>query len=176
MRGERAFGGWKALANGGVLLLPILVWNAVFTPALPPALGSAEFWRDIPPAVAYGENAFRGAVVVLPFLMPIELSTTGERRGLWFFIAGAVVYFAAWLPLMLTPASAWSTNWIGFLAPAYTPALWLTGIGLTCRRLYWRLPYRFWIYIALGFAFVAFHVTHAVIAYERVSGGAAAPA
>ncbi len=160
---------WRFVASCGLLILPILLWNVAFTRYLPPALGPAEFWRDIPPVVAYGENAFRVAVVVLPFLMPLDLSTAARRRELWFFVAGMLVYFAAWIPLMLAPHSPWSTSWFGFLAPAYTPFLWLAGIGLVGRKLYWRLPYRPWVYLALGTAFVAFHVTHAAIVYARVS-------
>lgn len=41
----------------GLLSVPILVWNIALTRFLPLPLASAEFWRDIPPLVAYGENA-----------------------------------------------------------------------------------------------------------------------
>lgn len=159
---------WRYVANCGLLLLPILLWNVAFTRYLPPALGSAEFWRDIPPVVAYGENAFRIAVVTLPFLMPLDLSTATQRRGLWLFVAGTLLYFAAWIPLMLAPQSPWSTSWIGFLAPAYTPLLWLAGVGLVGREFYGRLPYSPWLYVALAAGFVAFHLTHAAIVYMRV--------
>jgi hypothetical protein len=172
--GARAPSAWRFVASCGLLTLPILLWNAAFTHYLPPALGSSEFWRGIPPAVTLGENGFRFAVVLLPFLMPLDLSTAAQRRGLWLFAGGMLVYFAAWIPLMLAPEAPWSTSSIGFLAPAYTPLLWLAGIGLIGRRLYWPSPYRPWIYIALSCAFVAFHTTHAAIVYARLSVAAEA--
>jgi hypothetical protein len=49
---------------------------------LPPALASNAFSRDIPPLVTYGENTLRIVVMILPFLMPLEVATAGQRRGL----------------------------------------------------------------------------------------------
>jgi hypothetical protein len=68
---------------------------------------------------------------------------------------------------MIFPQSRWSTSWLGFLAPAYTPLIWLTGLGLTGRRFYWPWPYRWWLYVGLACGFVALHVTHASIVYAR---------
>lgn len=151
----------------GVLTVPILVWNAVCTRFLPPALASHEFSRDIPPLVMYGENTLRIVVMVLPFVMPLEVVTRGQRRGLLLFAVGTVFYVLAWVPLMIAPQSPWSTSWLGFVAPAYTPIVWLTGLGLVGRRLYVPSPYRRWMYIALACGFVVFHVTHASIVYAR---------
>ena len=160
--------GWlRYVLSCGLLTVPILVWNVVFTRFLPPALGSPEFWRGIPPLVGYGENSLRLAVVVLPFLMPLDLPTIAERRGLVVFVTGALVYFVSWIPLMIAPQSHWSTSPLGFLAPAYTPLIWLAGIGLMGRTLYGGWPYQWWIYIALACGFVAFHVIHARIVYAR---------
>ncbi|HEX4950830.1 MAG TPA: hypothetical protein VFZ34_29485 [Blastocatellia bacterium] len=151
----------------GLLTVPIFVWNLVFTRFLPPALGSDEFWREIPPLVAYGENSLRIVVFVLPFLMPLEVTTVAQRRGLLLFVVGIVLYFMAWLALMLFPQSWWSTSRAGFLAPAYTPLIWLIGLGLVGHRLYWNLPYRWWGYVVLACGFTALHVTHASIVYAR---------
>lgn len=56
----------------GLLTVPIFAWNIIFACYLPPALATDEFWRDIPLLVEYGENGFRFAIVVLPFLMPLK--------------------------------------------------------------------------------------------------------
>jgi hypothetical protein len=149
-----------------VLTVPILVWNVVCTRFLPPALASSEFSRAIPPLVTYGENTLRIVVMTLPFLMPLD-ATAGQRRGLRLFAVGTLLYVLAWVPLMIEPQSAWSTSWLGFVAPAYTPLVWLTGLGLIGRRLYLPSPYRRWMYVALACGFVAFHVTHASIVYAR---------
>lgn len=151
----------------GVLTVPILVWNVVCTRFLPPALASNEFSRDIPPLVTYGENTLRMVVMVLPFLMPLEVATGGQRRGLLLFTVGTVFYVLAWVPLMIAPQSGWSTSWLGFVAPAYTPIVWLTGLGLVGRRLYVPSPYRRWMYVALACVFIAFHLTHTSIVYAR---------
>ena len=61
----------------------------------------------------------------------------------------------------------WSTSRAGFLAPAYTPLLWLIGLGLTGGRLYGPVPFKPWIYLVLACVFVAVHVTHAHLVYTR---------
>jgi hypothetical protein len=150
----------RYILSCGVLTVPILVWNIVCTRFLPPALASNELSRDIPPLVTYGENMLRIVVMVLPFLMPLDVATGGERRGLLPFVVGTLLYFLAWIPLMIARDSRWSTSWPGFVAPAYTPIVWLTGLGLIGSRLYVPSPFRRWMYIALACGFVAFHVTH----------------
>ena len=151
----------------GVLTVPILLWNVMFTRFLPPALASTEFSQDIPPLVAYAENALRIVLMVLPFLMPLEVNTDGQRQGLLLFVFGTLLYFLAWVPLMIAPQSSWSTSWPGFVAPAYIPLVWLVGVGLIGRRLYVPSPYRWWMYVALACGFIAFHVTHTSIVYAR---------
>jgi hypothetical protein len=70
----------RYVVSCGVLTVPILVWNVVFTRFLPPALASDEFVQAIPPLVTYGENTLRILVMILPFLMPLEVKTGGQRR------------------------------------------------------------------------------------------------
>ena len=135
----------RYVVSCGVLTVPIVVWNLALTRFLPPALASHEFSRDIPPLVTYGENTLRIAVMVVPFLMPLEVATVGQRRGVRLFVVGTIVYFLSWLPLMIVPQSPWSTSWLGFVAPAYTPLVWLVGLGLIGRRLYVPLPFRQWV-------------------------------
>lgn len=151
----------------GVLMLPIFLWNVLLGPFLPPILQTEEFWRDIPPLVTYGENAFRLFIDILPFFMPLELLTGVQRRGLILFSVGLVAYILAWLALILFPQSQWSLSWVGVLAPAYTPLVWLTGLGLLGRRLYWTCSYRWWMYLWLAAGFTVFHVTHVGIVYIR---------
>jgi len=63
----------KYVLSCELLIIPVLVWNIAFTGFLPPALGSQEFWRDIPPMVTYGENLLR--LIVLA-----QLPQFGHRR------------------------------------------------------------------------------------------------
>lgn len=151
----------------GLLMLPIFGWNIIFTRFLPPAISSDEFWRDIPALVVYGENGFRFAVFVLPFLMPLDVKTAMQRKGLLLFVTGTIIYFLSWIVLMMFPQSAWGTSWPGFTAPAYTPVIWLTGLGILGKRLYWDLPYSWWVYVVLSLGFTGFHVMHTCIVYMR---------
>ncbi len=92
--------------------------------------------------------------------MPLELSTAAQRRGLLLFALGTLVYFGSWLAVMASPASSWSTSALGFIAPAYTPALWLLGLALIGRRLFWGQLYRWWMYVVISALFLAAHITH----------------
>lgn len=160
----------RYLVSCGLLTVPILVWNVVFTPYLPPSLASADFNRDIPTSLLFAENMLRVVVMALPFLMPLEVASAAQRRGLWLFVTGVLLYVGAWVPLMVAPDSAWSTSRPGFLAPAYTPLFWLVGLGLTGGRLYGSVPYKSWMYVLLAGAFVAVHVSHANLVYTRTFG------
>jgi len=151
----------------GLLTLPILAWNLAFMRLLPHPLSSEEFWRDIPRHLALGENATRLITVVWPFLMPLDITTSSQRRGLVVFVVGVSLYVLSWVALILYPQARWSTSWAGFLAPAYTPLVWLIGLGIMGRRLYWPVPYRWWAYVGMAGVFVAFHVTHAALVYRR---------
>ena len=151
----------------GLLLVPASIWNIALTERLPSPFAPAEFWRDIPAPLAWAENSLRVAVFVLPFLMPLNLAAPGRMRALLIFVVGSLVYFASWLMLSLFPASAWSTSALGFAAPAYTPIIWLLGIALLGRQLFWGTFYRWWMYFALAVAFLATHISHAALVYAR---------
>ena len=151
----------------GVLLLPALVWNAALADRLPPVYSMSEFWRDIPAVLGALENLSRILVFALPFFMPLELSMAVQRRGLLLFALGTLVYFGSWLAVMASPSSSWSTSALGFMAPAYTPALWLLGLAMIGRRLFWGHRYRWWMYILISALFLAAHIAHAALVYGR---------
>jgi hypothetical protein len=150
------------------LLVPVLLWNLLLTSRLPVALQPAEFWRDIPPWIGVPENVLRALVLSVPLVMRLELRSPRQKAALALFAAGLAAYFASWMVLIASPASRWSTSAAGFSAPAYTPALWLCGLGLLPERLtITRLPYRRWPYFALAAGFLVFHNLHAAIVYGR---------
>ena len=149
----------------GLLLLPALAWNVALTEFLPPAIASPESWDDIPPALASAESSLRFLVFALPFFMPLSVSSTLQRKGLVIFIVGTLVYFASWLALIAAPKSQWASSPIGFLAPAYTPMIWLAGLAVLGRRVFFITSYRWWMYLALSAVFIAAHVSHAVFVY-----------
>jgi hypothetical protein len=153
--------------NCGLLLLPALLWNMALADRLPPAFSPFEFWREIPSPLASAENGLRIAVFALPFFMPLDVSTPESKRALLLYAAGTLLYFASWLVLIFFPASRWSTSALGFAAPACTPFLWLLGIALLGRRLFWGAFYRWWMYLLLALAFLATHISHTVLVYAR---------
>ena len=69
-------------------------------------------------------------MIALAVFMPLRISTQRQKTGLVIYIVGAILYILSWVPLILFPQSAWSTSLIGFSAMAYTPLVWLIGIGL----------------------------------------------
>ena len=158
---------WRYALSCGLLLLPIFVWNAALTPSLPYPWGTAAFWQDIPRPLAYLENSARLIVSGLPFLMPFEPTSTLQRRGLVMYAGGTALYFCAWVAVLIAPGSAWAVSPIGFLAPAYTPLLWLVGLALLGRRLFWGRFYRWWMFLIPAGGFIAAHVTHAALVYAR---------
>lgn len=152
----------------GLLLIPALVWNVALADDLPPAFSAPAFWSDIPTFLGIAENVTRTAVIALPFLMPLEFATPVQRQGLAFFAVGTLVYFASWLPLIYWPSSAWSASAAGFMAPAYTPLVWLLGVAMMGRRLFWGRFYRWWFYLAIAALFLGTHVLHAGIVFARM--------
>ena len=153
--------------NCGLLLVPVSIWNIALKGSLPPAFAPVEFWRDIPAPLSLTENSLRLAIFVLPFLMPLDLAAPERIRALLIVAAGTLLYFASWLALILFPSSAWSSTALGFVAPAYTPALWLLGIALLGRQLFWGRFYRWWMYAVLAIVFLAAHISHAALVFAR---------
>lgn len=158
----------------GLLLLPAIAWNAALFEHLPPAISRSEFWDAIPRPLAIVENTLRILVFAMPFFMPLRLSTRIQRRGLVLFVFGTLVYFASWLALIAYPHSSWSSSAVGFLAPAYTPALWLFGLALLAREFSWGSALRPWMYPTLSALFLAAHLSHAAIVYAQSYRGAGA--
>ena len=154
--------------NCFVLLLPVFLWNILFTTSLPRGYSMEFFWKDIPPVIGITENVLRMVVFFLPLLMPLTVKTCGQKIGLGIYIAGLVIYFLSWLLQIYYPDSVWSESAFGFLAPAYTTMIWLVGIGLVGTRLFIKAPYRPIVYIAISAAFVVVHTTHAYIVYLRL--------
>jgi hypothetical protein len=111
----------------------------------------------------------RVVLFALPVLMPLRVDTPRRRAGMALYLAGLVLYFLSGAPLMVSPASAWSTSVFGFMAPAYTPVFWFGGIALIGDTLFVRAPFR-WLYLLLTCAFLAFHNTHAWLVYTQLHG------
>jgi hypothetical protein len=144
-----------------------MLWNVFLTKKLPKAFQSEIFWDDIPSFLTYGENVSRIIVFILTFLMPLSILSSTQKKGLFLYISGSILYFASWLILIYFPDSGWSNSILGFMAPAYTPFLWLTGIGLIGNSFYFNLTYRRWQFIGTSLVFLTFHNLHTLTIYYR---------
>ena len=157
----------KYSLNCFLLTLPIMIWNIVLTNKLPKEFQPAIFSKDIPALLTYAENISRTFVFILTLLMPLCISKLTQKRGLILYVGGTLLYFISWLVLIYFPDSRWSNNVFGFMAPAYTPLLWLTGIGLIGNSFYFNLPYRRWFFILTAIIFLVFHNFHTMTIYFR---------
>jgi hypothetical protein len=99
--------------------------------------------------------------------MPLEVSARAEQWALLVFALGTLVYFASWLALIAAPSSAWSLSAFGFVAPAYTPTLWLLPLAFLGQRLYWGNLYQWWFYLLPATIFLAAHISHTALIYAR---------
>ena len=90
-------------------------------------------------------------VFALPLLIPLQVKDIWSKAGLAVYIAGTLVYFVSWLPLILAPGSAWSTSPAGLLAPRLTPILSFLGIALIGGS---------WPYGLVATVFIFFHTWH----------------
>ena len=153
--------------NCFLLIIPILLGNVIFAKRLPVAFQPEVFGRNIPPFIKYSEITLRIFVLIFPVLMPLNISSPLQKSGLAIFLTGFILYTASWIALIKYPLSAWSRSAAGFLAPAYTPLIWLTGIGLIGDRLFFGIEYHPWIFFAAAFLFVVSHTAHTYIIYKR---------
>ncbi|WP_157585597.1 hypothetical protein [Runella zeae] len=157
----------KYATNCFLLTIPIMIWNIVLTSKLPKDFQPEIFWKDIPTLLTYGENISRALVFMLTFLMPLRISTPTQKKGLYIYLGGVLLYFASWLVLILFPDSKWSNSTVGFTAPSYTPLIWLIGIGLIGDSFYFNWPFRRWFFVLISILFLLFHNFHAFTIYSR---------
>lgn len=150
-----------------LLTMPVMAWNLALTNKLPAAFQQEIFWNNIPSFLALGENTFRIAIFILTAVMPLSINSGRQRAGLRLYIAGILAYFASWLFLIYFPDSIWSTSMAGFLAPAYTPLFWLTGIALIGNKFHFNIRYRSWFFFVPVIIFLVFHNIHTIIIYNR---------
>lgn len=158
----------KHIANCFWLMLPPLAISGLLGGALPPVYQPDVFWLDIPAIIGWPETLFRLLVTGLPLLLPLGMAAPRQRWGIGIYASGVLAYGLAWWPLIAAPQSGWSTSLIGFAAPAYTPLLWLVGIGLvgitgaTGRRRWVALSYA-----ASAAIFLVCHNLHTLLIWQR---------
>jgi hypothetical protein len=155
-------------ANCFLLILPILVWNIALQSKLPEVFQQETGWQNSAFLLTAGEAISRIIVFALTLLMPLRISTGKQRAGLCLYSGGVALYFISWLPLIYFPDGKWSSSLAGFSGPAYTPLLWLTGIGLLGDSFYFNLPFKRSYFFSSSIVFLLFHNVHTIMIYYRM--------
>ena len=139
------------LLNCFWLMIPLLLWNIL----LGPRITIEEVVSDAhsPQWLLILENLTRIAVFTLPLFIPLTLDNLLSKVGLVVYIIGTVVYFASWLPLLLSPDLAWGMSVVGLLTPRLTPLLSFLGIALIGGN---------WMYGGLSIVFIFLHTWHGI--------------
>jgi hypothetical protein len=107
-----------SIVNCFWLLIPIFLWNAILTPRLTHAGFQSD--ADVPSWILMLENVLRIAVFALPLLLPLQWNDQREKIGIIVYVAGTLIYFCSWIPLVYFPEARWSTSALVFLAPHFT--------------------------------------------------------
>lgn len=157
------------LTNGFIPIVPILIWNIIFTSKLPVVYNPENFNSNIPLFLIVVENIFRSIIFILPLFFKNDISSNKGKRGLYIYVLGSVLYYISWIILIYAPNLLWSKSLLGFTAPAYTPIIWLIGISLMANSYYFKIKFSKWHYIIPCIMFSIFHITHSVIVYIRVN-------
>ena len=148
------------------LIVPPMLILAMVSP-LPRAYQTDLFWADIPRWIGRGENLTRAIVVGLPAFMPLGINSRTQKMGVVLYVLGLGMYWFAWRSQVWFAGTTWVSHPAGFMAPAWTPLVWLTGIGLIGERLYFSDRYRPWMYFVATLAFLSCHILHAWIVWLR---------
>ena len=143
------------LANCLWLILPLLAWNIILGPRVRDTRITSD--AHSPKWLLAAENVTRILVFALPLLIALPRAADWQsainEAGLVVYILGTLAYFAAWLPLLMAPASAWSNGPAGLLAPRLTPYFSFLGIALLGGS---------WVYGVIAAVFIFFHTWHGV--------------
>ncbi|MCP4132838.1 MAG: hypothetical protein GY754_17870 [bacterium] len=137
------------LLNCFIIIIPILIWNAVFASKLPEYMKQEV--AGISRFVLIAEHVFRVPVFMFPLLIPLTHNTSLSQWGLMLASAGTIIYFLSWIPLLYFSRSEWTKKLFIRVAPAYTPLLPLAGIALIGHS---------WIYGIVCCIFILIHVYH----------------
>ena len=133
----------RIIRNGFVLVVPLLLWNAIFWPRLPAFAGGRG---EVPGWISVPETALRLGVFVLPLFLSLRAEGPARTRGGALYLSGLIIYFASWIP-WLQGVELQSVLFL--VGPYSTPMLVFAGIAALCRSR---------SYIAASTVFVLVHV------------------
>jgi hypothetical protein len=139
---------------------------------LPPAYQPEYFDRWIPPLLGLAETIFKLGAIAVSSMLVLGWSQPRNRLGFGLYGCGLAIYLASYLVLIRAPDGPWALSFVGFTAPAFTPALWIAGIGLMVSHGI-KLPTP-WMRIGFWVCAIGFLITHNVnasLVYTAFSAG-----
>lgn len=148
------------LFNGFILVIPVLVWNLVFYRTLP-------LWHQIKIGnnLEKVDSLLRIPIFGLPLVFRFSVFTDIHQIGWVIYGIGIILYFASWI-ITISGNVNKNQSVLTALGPAYTPILWLIGIGMACWESGWRL-YLLLLYFLSSIVFVIVHTMHTLEKYKR---------
>lgn len=153
--------------NCFLLLIPIIIWNIFLIDLLPETYSRNVFWNNIPFLLLLSENLLKIIVFVFPLFLKISVDTKSNKYGFVFYFIGIIIYFLSWILQIYFPFSFWSQSFIGYSALAFTPIIWLMGIGLIGNQSFLRNKNVSNIYIIFSVVFVFVHTYHSYLVFSR---------
>ena len=154
------------LHNGFLLLIPVFVMNMVLYRILPDFFKPAQ-WDNIPKEVLIAENLFRYLSFLLPITMIIGFTSLRQKIGLALYLFGLLVYFSAWLIQIKNKQDKYDKSIIIRGAPAYTPIIWLIGIGLLFDKTIFSSITHNKAYFFVVIIFTVIHTYHAYLVVKN---------
>lgn len=154
--------------NGFLLLIPVFVINIVLYKKLPEFFKPAQ-WDSIPKYVPIAENIFRYLSFLLPMIMIIGISSLRQKLGFVVYLIGLLIYFSSWLLQIKFKEDKYNRSLILRSAPAYTPIIWLIGIGLMCEKTYLASVNLSPAYFFIVVIFTFIHTWHAYLVVRESS-------
>ena len=127
---------------------------------LPPAYQPEYFDLWIPPLLGLTETVLKLGAIVISTLLVAGLSRPRQRLGFGLYLCGVAIYLASYFAQILAPDSAWAQSYLGFTATAFTPAIWIAGIGLMVSHGI-LLPTR-WLQFVFWGSSAGFMITHQI--------------
>ena len=151
---------WLYLQNCFILLIPILIWNLIFFHKLPKAFLEAEPTTIKSTIFNIVEHLFRIIVFIMTLFLKLNITSPQQKVGLLIYLAGVLLYFISWIPLINKKETIWKNSYFGLLGPSFTPIIWLLGIALIGNKSFIAIDNVSFIFISLSILFITFHVIH----------------
>jgi hypothetical protein len=141
--------------------MPVIIFNIIFTKYLP-----KYYLKNIKHPIVAIETVARIITIAFSIIMAINLDNKIGKIGLIVYIIGILIYFCSYFFVIKVPAVSFHNNLILLLAPYWTSALWLIGIGLLGNKLFLNIPYHYTAYIIISIIFAIIHSIHGYICYN----------